>query len=119
MSAKGTILYVEDNSDNRMLVRRVLEIEGYDVVEAKDGLQAMERLESGSIDLALMDINMPDVDGYTLTARIRSMPQFARLPIVAMTANVMRGDRERWMSDNRRPTRIKSRLICRQSLAFR
>jgi len=95
MSAKGTILYVEDNSDNRMLVRRVLEIEGYDVVEAKDGLQAMERLESGSIDLALMDINMPDVDGYTLTARIRSMPRFARLPIVAMTANVMRGDRER------------------------
>lgn len=95
MSAKATILYVEDNSDNRKLVRRVLEVEGYAVVEAKDGLQAMECLQTGAIDLALMDINMPDMDGYTLTARIKSMPQFARLPIVAVTANVMRGDRER------------------------
>ena len=95
MSGKGTILYVEDNSDNRKLVRRVLEVEGYIVVEAKDGAQALEHLESESIDLALMDINMPEVDGYTSTAEIRAMPQFAELPIVAVTANVMRGDRER------------------------
>ena len=95
MSAKATILYVEDNSDNRKLVRRVLEVEGYAVVEAKDGLQAMECLQTGAIDLALMDINMPDMDGYTLTARIKAMPEFAKLPIVAVTANVMRGDRER------------------------
>jgi two-component system, cell cycle response regulator DivK len=95
MSPKGTILYVEDNSDNRKLVRRVLEVEGYEVVEAKNGMQAIECLETGAIDLALMDINMPDVDGYTLTARIKAMPRFANLPIVAVTANVMRGDRER------------------------
>ncbi len=95
MSSKATILYIEDNSDNRKLVRRVLEVEGYAVVEAKDGLQAMECLQAGPIDLALMDINMPEVDGYTLTARIKAMPQFANLPIVAVTANVMRGDRER------------------------
>lgn len=95
MSNKGTILYVEDNVDNRKLVRRVLEVEGYAVVEAKDGLQAMERLELEPIDLALMDINMPDMDGYTFTARIKAMPRFASLPIVAVTANVMRGDRER------------------------
>ncbi len=95
MSIKGTILYVEDNSDNRKLVRRVLEVEGYAVVEAKDGVQAMQCLESERIDLALMDINMPDMDGYTLTARIKAMPRFANLPIVAVTANVMRGDRER------------------------
>jgi two-component system, cell cycle response regulator DivK len=95
MSTKGTILYVEDNSDNRKLVRRVLEVEGYVVVEAKDALQAMECLEDRSIDLALMDINMPDMDGYTLTAKIKAMPRFANLPIVAVTANVMRGDRER------------------------
>jgi two-component system, cell cycle response regulator DivK len=95
MSMKATILYVEDNSDNRKLVRRVLEVEGYEVVEAKDGFQAMECLESERIDLALMDINMPDMDGYTLTARIKAMPQFSKLPIVAVTANVMRGDRER------------------------
>ncbi len=95
MPEKVTILYVEDNSDNRKLVRRVLEAEGYAVAEAKDGQQAMERLLSEQIDLALMDINMPEVDGYTLTARIKAMPQFAKLPIVAVTANVMRGDRER------------------------
>jgi len=95
MSSKATILYIEDNSENRKLVRRVLEVEGYAVVEAKDGLQAMECLESDHIDLALMDINMPDMDGYTLTARIKAMPRFANLPILAVTANVMRGDRER------------------------
>ncbi len=95
MSDKVTILYVEDNSDNRKLVRRVLEAEGYSVAEAKDGQQAMECLLSEHVDLALMDINMPEVDGYTLTARIKAMPQFASLPIVAVTANVMRGDRER------------------------
>ncbi len=95
MSSKGTILYVEDNSENRKLVRRVLEVEGYAVVEAKDGVQALERLETELIDLALMDINMPDMDGYTLTAKIKAMPKYASLPIVAVTANVMRGDRER------------------------
>ena len=95
MPAKATILYVEDNSDNRKLVRRVLEVEGYAVVEAQNGHEAMARLESESIDLALMDINMPEMDGYTLTSRIKAMPRFARLPIVAVTANVMRGDRER------------------------
>jgi two-component system, cell cycle response regulator DivK len=95
MSTKGTILYVEDNSDNRKLVRRVLEVEGYTVVEAKDAVQALERLGTEMIDLALMDINMPDMDGYTLTAKIKAMPRYARLPIVAVTANVMRGDRER------------------------
>ncbi len=95
MSVKATILYVEDNSDNRKLVRRVLEVEGYQVIEAQDGMQAIQCLETQSIDLALMDINMPEIDGYTLTSRIKANPRFARLPIVAVTANVMRGDRER------------------------
>ena len=95
MPSKGRILHVEDNSDNRMLVRRVLEAEGYEVVEASNGTQALEFLDSQAIDLALMDINMPDIDGYTLATRIRRTPRFATLPILAMTANVMRGDRER------------------------
>ena len=95
MLGKGTILYIEDNSDNRKLVRRVLEVEGYAVVEAKDAHQALQRLNTEPTDLILMDINMPDMDGYTLTTRIRAMPKFANLPIVAVTANVMRGDRER------------------------
>lgn len=95
MLTKGRILYIEDNSDNRKLVRRVLEWDGYEVVEAKDGTEALARLETEPIDLALLDINMPDIDGYTLTTAIRSNPRFSRLPIVAVTANVMRGDRER------------------------
>ncbi len=92
---KSTILYVEDNPDNRSLIRRVLEAEGYAVVEAINAKQALEKLESDTIDLVLMDINMPDMDGYTLTARIKSIEKFSKIPIVAVTANVMRGDREK------------------------
>ena len=58
---KGTILYVEDNPDNRSLIRRVLESEDYVVIEAVNAGQALENLENGNIDLVLMDINMPDM----------------------------------------------------------
>ncbi len=92
---KGTILYVEDNPDNRNLIRRVLNAEGYSVVEAINGKQAIEKLESNSVDLILMDINMPDMDGYTLTAKIKAIQKYSKIPIVAVTANVMRGDREK------------------------
>jgi len=95
MPFKGTILYVEDNPDNRNLVRRVLESEGYTVIEAKDATQALDRLKATPTNLILMDINMPDIDGYALTAKIKSMPEYRNLPIIAVTANVMRGDRER------------------------
>ena len=92
---KGTILYIEDNSDNRNLIRRVLGAEGYSVVDAINAMQAIEKLESGSFDLILMDINMPDMDGYTLTAKIKGMQNYSKIPILAVTANVMRGDREK------------------------
>jgi len=92
---KGTILYIEDDSNNRILVRRVLMAEGYDVVDAANATQALDTLQRIRPDLILMDINMPEVDGYTLTHQIKSMPGFASIPIVAVTANVMRGDRER------------------------
>jgi two-component system cell cycle response regulator DivK len=95
MSNKKTILYVEDNFDNRSLVRRVLEAEGYQLMEAPNAEAALSLLEKGNPDLILMDINMPDMDGYTLTAKIRAMPAHTRVPIVAVTANVMRGDREK------------------------
>ena len=94
-NAKGAILYVEDNPDNRMLVRRVLLSEDYALHEAVNAGQALEFLQSNQPDLILMDINMPDMDGYTLTAQIKSMPGFERIPIIAITANVMRGDREK------------------------
>ena len=92
---RGTILYVEDNPDNRMLIRRILGSEGYTVHEASSATKAFEVLQTLQPDLILMDINMPEMDGYTLTARIRSLPNMGTVPIVALTANVMKGDRER------------------------
>jgi two-component system, cell cycle response regulator DivK len=92
---KGTILYVEDNPDNRMLVRRVLLAENYQMLEAKDAAEALQVLSNSKPSLILMDINMPDMDGYALTTRIKTMPGFERVPILALTANVMRGDREK------------------------
>jgi two-component system cell cycle response regulator DivK len=91
----GTILYVEDNRDNRLLVRRVLMAEGYTVLEAADAKIAFERIEETVPDLILMDINMPEVDGYTLTAAFRKLPLLDEIPIIALTANVMKGDMER------------------------
>jgi two-component system, cell cycle response regulator DivK len=92
---KGTILYVEDNPDNRLLVKRILQAEDYSLLEAIDGKDALNVLKTARPDLILMDINMPDMDGYTLTSTIKSLPGFERIPILALTANVMRGDKEK------------------------
>jgi two-component system cell cycle response regulator DivK len=92
---KTTILYVEDNTDNRTLVRRILLSQDYSLLEAVNAFDALNILKNSRPDLILMDINMPDMDGYTLTAKIRSMPGFERVPILALTANVMRGDKEK------------------------
>jgi two-component system cell cycle response regulator DivK len=92
---KTTILYVEDNLENRVLVRRILMSEDYAVLEAVNAADALNILKNARPDLILMDINMPDIDGYTLTARIKAMPGFERVPILALTANVMRGDKEK------------------------
>jgi two-component system, cell cycle response regulator DivK len=91
----ATILYVEDNPDNRLLIRRVLMSEGYAVVEAANAKDALEKIKEAAPNLILMDINMPDMDGYTLTARLRAIPELNNVPIIALTANVMKGDRER------------------------
>ena len=91
----ATVLYVEDNPDNRMLVRRVLMADDFAVLEARDAKHALEVLETQKPDLILMDINMPEIDGYTLTTRIKTLPEMSNIPIIALTANVMRGDRER------------------------
>ncbi len=89
------ILYVEDNPENRLLVRRILLAEDFDVLEANDAYQAMKVIETDTPDLILMDINLPEVDGYTLTARLKENPKLSQVPIIALTANVMKGDRER------------------------
>jgi two-component system cell cycle response regulator DivK len=91
MSAK--ILYIEDNFDNRTLVKRVLQAEGYTVLEAEDGPSGIRVALETRPDLILMDINLPEVDGYTATTKLKEI--LANVPIIAMTANVMKGDRER------------------------
>mgnify|MGYP002867125924 CR=1 FL=1 len=91
----ATILNIEDNFENRLLIRRVLMAEGYEIIEAENAGEGLSVLKTLRPDLILMDINMPDMDGYSLTARIRSLPNFESIPIVALTANVMRGDREK------------------------
>jgi len=89
------ILYIEDNFENRILVKRVLEVEGYVVLEADDGPAGIQIAEQQKPDLILVDINLPEVDGYEVTAKLRQNPSLARVPIVALTANVLKGDRER------------------------
>jgi two-component system cell cycle response regulator DivK len=95
MSDKGIVLYVEDNADNRLLVRRVLEADGFTVMECSNPNQALDMAQQVQPNVILMDINMPEVDGYTLTARIKSTSGLENVPVLALTANVMRGDRER------------------------
>jgi two-component system cell cycle response regulator DivK len=90
-----TILYVEDNEMNRLLVRRILQAEGYEVLEAENASNAMKIVQDLTPSLILMDINMPEVDGYTLTGKMRELTHLAEVPIIALTANVMKGDRER------------------------
>jgi two-component system cell cycle response regulator DivK len=92
------ILYVEDNPENRLLIRRILEAEGYTVAEAENAAQALAFVQKQTPHLILMDINMPDVDGYTLTAQLKTYPHLVNVPIIALTANVMRGDRERTLA---------------------
>lgn len=93
--SKGRILYVEDNFDNRILIKRVLEAEGYTVIEADNGKTGLELARTSQPDLILMDINLPDIDGYECTTRLRQMDGVSQIPIVALTANVMAGDHEK------------------------
>jgi len=89
------ILCVEDNPENRTLLRRILLAEGYTVSEASNAFEGLQIALVQPPDLILLDVNMPQVDGLTLAARIKSYPCLVHTPVVAITANVMRGDRER------------------------
>jgi two-component system, cell cycle response regulator DivK len=89
------VLHVEDNPENRMLVRRILQAYGYIVHEAENATQTLELLKKIKPGLILMDINIPEMDGYALTDKIKSMPGMEVMPVVAITANVMKGDREK------------------------
>lgn len=89
------ILVAEDNAVNRELLRELLEARGYAVFEACDGQQALHMIEQSQPELLLMDIGMPVLDGFETIRRIRENPRLAQLPVVAVTAYAMRGDREK------------------------
>ncbi|MCJ7824764.1 MAG: response regulator, partial [Anaerolineales bacterium] len=79
------ILYIEDDPSNRLLVRRILEAEGYSITEAVSGLEGLEVATQMKPDLILLDINLPEMDGYDLAKRFREMPGLRQVPILALT----------------------------------
>lgn len=91
------ILYIEDNPDNMMLVQRALEARGYRLLKAMKGIDGVATAESEPVDLILLDINLPDIDGYEVARRLRSSTkhELARVPIIAVTANALKGDAEK------------------------
>lgn len=89
----ASILLVEDNDINQQVAREFLEKNGFRVTVASDGQQAVEQVAQGAFDLVLMDLHMPVMDGFEATRRIRTLPQGARLPVIAMTAAAMAQDR--------------------------
>ncbi|MEQ8674045.1 MAG: response regulator [Aggregatilineales bacterium] len=91
----GKILYIEDNVQNMRLVRKILKHAGHDVIEAENGLSGVDMATNECPDLILMDVNLPDIDGLEATARLRGMPVTSVIPIIALTANAMVGDREK------------------------
>ena len=92
------ILYIEDNPENRLLMRRVLIAEGYVVEEAHDGTSGLQKVAESPPDLILIDINLPEIDGYEITARLKQLPHMTGVPVIAVTANVMKGDREKTLA---------------------
>ncbi len=89
------ILTVEDNEDNLYLIRFILEENGQSVIEARDGLDGVEKAIKEKPDLILMDIQLPDIDGIEVTRRIRASEADSGVPIIALTSYAMTGDRDK------------------------
>ncbi len=91
------VAVVEDNADNRLLLQAILD--GlYDIVEYENGIDALGGLASNLPDLVLLDISLPGMDGTEILARIRADEQLKKLPVIALTAHAMSGDREKYLS---------------------
>jgi len=91
------ILYIEDNEDNMTLVQRALEARGYRLLKAMRGLDGIAIAETEQVDLILLDINLPDIDGHEVARRLRSSAklELTRIPIIAVTANALKGDAQK------------------------
>jgi len=89
------ILLVEDNEMNRDMLSRRLQRKGYEVTMAVDGRQGVEMARSGGYDLILMDMSLPEIDGWEATRQLRAAPETKVVPIIGLTAHAMAGDREK------------------------
>lgn len=90
-----SILVVEDHEDNRRILRDLLSSAGYGMIEAVNGEEGVALAESASPDLILMDLQLPGVDGYEATRRIKANPALRRIPVIAVTSYALSGDDER------------------------
>src|SRR5262245_58663883 len=89
------ILLVEDNEMNRDMRSRRLIRKGYEVATAEDGVKGVEMARAGGFDLVLMDMSLPEIDGWEATRRLRAAPETQSIPIIALTAHAMAGDRDK------------------------
>ena len=93
--SKGRILIVEDNEDNFQLVRFLLERDGFEVISAANGKEGVETAMREKPDLILMDLSMPEMDGWTAAQKIKAEPETKAIPLLALTAHTLPGDRMR------------------------
>jgi two-component system cell cycle response regulator DivK len=91
----GIILYIEDNPDNKTLVQRALESKGYTLVWAAKGEEGLVQAAAIRPHVILLDINLPDIDGYEVARRLKLDPELQSIPIIAITANALKGDAEK------------------------
>jgi CheY-like chemotaxis protein len=92
---QARILVVEDNMDNMTLISDVLQSLDYEVLQANDGEQGIQMTRKEKPDLILMDLSLPRMDGWTATRHIKADPDLMNIPVIALTAHAMVGDRER------------------------
>lgn len=95
MSANKTVLLVEDNEDNLIVYRTILDHVGYRVIEARDGEEGVARAKADKPDLILMDVSLPKMDGWEATRRIKADDDTRQIPIIAVTAHALDDDREK------------------------
>jgi two-component system, cell cycle response regulator DivK len=86
------VLIADDDWDNRMIVKEILEISGFEVLEAKDGAEAIDMVAKEHPDLLLLDLSMPKINGWEVAKRLREKDDYAKMPIVAFTAHAIIGD---------------------------
>jgi CheY-like chemotaxis protein len=96
--SERTILYIEDNFHNRRLVRKILKSRGYNVIEAEDGHTGWQMVQDLHPPLVLMDISIPGIDGLEVTRRIKEDAKLQHIPVIAITAAAMVGDKERFLA---------------------